>query len=72
LAVEYGIFKKVSTKIEVADGSAHFEKHIINNPEKYFTKDVLDKIDEAAQKEYCYGSAISTEDVLDDMLNQDQ
>lgn len=70
LAVEYGIFKKVSTKIEVADGSAHFEKHIINNPEKYFTQDVLNRIDEAAQKEYCYGSTIETEDILDDMLNE--
>lgn len=70
LAIEHGIFKKVSTKIEVADGSTHFEKHIINNPERYFTKEVLDRIDQAAQKEYCYGTEIETEDVLDEMLNE--
>lgn len=71
LAVEYGIFKKVSTKIEVADGTTHFEKHIINNAERYFTDDVLKRIDEAAQKEYCYGSSIETEDIVEDILNED-
>lgn len=70
LAVEYGIFKKVSTKIEVADGSTHFEKHIINNPEKYFTQDVLDRIDQAAQKEYSYGTGIETEDIIEDILDE--
>lgn len=70
LAVEYGIFKKVSTKIEVADGSTHFEKHIINNAERYFTKEVLERIDEAAQKEYCYGASLSTEDIVDDILSE--
>ena len=69
LAVDYGIFKKVSTKIEVADGTTHFAKHIMNNPEKYFTDEVLNKLDEAAQKEYCYGSVIETEDVLEEILN---
>ena len=70
LAVEYGIFKKVSTKIEVADGTTHFQKHIINNPEKYFTEEVLQKIDKAARQEYCYGSEIAMEDVLEEMLNE--
>lgn len=70
LAVEHGIFKKVSTKIEVADGSTHFEKHIVNNPEKYFTEDVLKRIDEAAQKEYCYGTSVETEDLVEEMLNE--
>jgi RecA/RadA recombinase len=70
LAIDYGIFKKVSTKIEVADGSTHFEKHIFNHPEKYFTQDVLNRIDEAAQKEYCYGAALSTEDIVEEILSE--
>lgn len=70
LAIEHGIFKKVSTKVEVADGTTHFEKHIINNPTKYFTEDVLKRIDEAAQKEYSYGAVTAdTGDIVEEMLN---
>jgi len=57
LAVDYEIFKKVSNKVELPDGNKHYASHIMKNPEKYFTKEVLDQLDEAAQKEYLYGSA---------------
>lgn len=71
LAIEHGIFKKISTKIEVADGKTVFEKQIINNPEKFFTPDVLQKIDEAAQKEFSYGTGgVDTEEVVEEMLNE--
>ena len=33
-------------------------KSIYNEPEKYFTDDILKQIDEAAQKEYSYGNEI--------------
>ena len=56
LAIEHGIFKKVSTKIQLPDGTSVFEKHINASPEKYFTPDVLKEIDKAAAKEYLYGS----------------
>jgi RecA/RadA recombinase len=55
LAVEYGIFKSVSTRIELPDGSKVFMKNINDEPEKYFTKDILDKLDEMIQKEFKYG-----------------
>jgi RecA/RadA recombinase len=55
LALESGIFKKVSTRIELPDGSTCFEKNIIENPEKYFTKEVMTRLDEAAKKQFCYG-----------------
>jgi hypothetical protein len=32
-----------------------FEKNIDEEPEKYFTKDILDKLDEQIQKEFKYG-----------------
>ena len=56
LAEKYGIIKKVSTRYEMADGTKVFEKSIIENPEKYFTKDILEQLDEAAKKEYSYGA----------------
>jgi RecA/RadA recombinase len=55
LAVEYEIFKSVSTRIELPDGSKVFMKNINDEPEKYFTKDILDKLDEMIQKEFKYG-----------------
>ena len=56
LAVKYGIFKSVSTRIELPDGSKQYAKTINNEPDKFFTKDVLAKIDEAAKKEFLYGA----------------
>jgi RecA/RadA recombinase len=45
LGEEAGIFKKVSTRYEMPDGSKVFGKNVNENPDKYFTKEVLDKIE---------------------------
>ena len=58
LAIKYNIFKQVSTRIELPDGTTQFGKTINNNPEKYFTEDVMTQIDEAATKEFKYGGGI--------------
>ena len=55
LAEKYKVFKKVSTRYELPDGTKEFGKTIMNNPEKYFTEDVMTLLDEAAEKEYKYG-----------------
>ena len=56
IAVKYDIFKKVSTRIELPDGEKVFEKTINENPEKYFTKEVMEKLEVAVAKEFKYGS----------------
>ena len=56
IAEEAGIFKKVSTRFEMPDGTKVFGKSINDDPEKYFTKEILDKIDEAAKRKFSYGS----------------
>jgi len=56
LAEEAGIFKKVSTRIELPDGTKQFGKTINDNPETYFTKEVLDQIDEYTKRKFSYGS----------------
>ena len=56
LAVKYGIFKQVSTRIELPDGTKQYGKTINNDPEKYFTEEVMKQLDEAAMKEFKYGS----------------
>ena len=56
LAIKYGIFKQISTRIELPDGKTQFGKTIINNPEEYFTEEVMKQIDDAAAKEFRYGN----------------
>jgi len=56
LAIKHGIFKSVSTRIELPDGSKQYAKTINSEPDKFFTKDILTQIDEAAKKEFLYGA----------------
>ena len=56
LGEEAGIFKKVSTRYEMPDGSKVFGKAINDEPEKYFTKEVLTKIDEYTKQKFTYGT----------------
>ena len=55
LAEKYGIFKKVSTRFELPNGTKVFGKSINSEPEKYFTPEVLEQLEVAAQKEFMYG-----------------
>ena len=57
LAIKYNIFKKVSTRIELPDGSKVFEKNMDDEPEKYFTLEILNKLDAEVQKDFKYGQA---------------
>ena len=61
LAIKFGVFKKVSTRIELPDGSKAFESQIESNPEKYFDKETLDVIDEFCKSEFLYGTTNVTE-----------
>jgi len=55
LALEAGIFKSVSTRIELPDGTKTFGKTINNDPEKYFTEEIMQKLDEFAENKFKYG-----------------
>jgi len=66
LAVKFGVIKKVSTRLELPNGEKAFEKTILNNPEKFFTKDVLDLIDEKCKEEFLYGKSNLTGDIEED------
>ena len=55
LGEEAGVFKKVSTRYEMPDGTKVFGKSINTEPEKYFTDEVLEKIDEYTKQKFTYG-----------------
>lgn len=70
LAEKYEIIKKVSTRYELPDGTKVFGKNINEDPEKYFTPDILAKLDEAAKLEFSYGGgAVEDDDV---QMEQDE
>ena len=57
LAEKHGIFKKVSTRFELPDGSKQFGKTILNNPQEYFTDEIMQKLETAATKEFKYATS---------------
>ena len=56
LAEKYDIIKKVSTRYELPDGTKQFGKTINEDPEKYFTEEIMSKLEFAAFKEFKYGN----------------
>ena len=61
LAEKYDIIKKVSTRYEMPDGAKLYGKQILNDPEKYFTEELLNRIDEVADNEFSYGKGDDAE-----------
>lgn len=50
LAEKYDVIKKVSTRYEFPDGSKHFAKAINTDPEKFFTEDIMERLEQARRK----------------------
>ena len=50
-----GLWKNVAGRYEI-DGKKVYAKEIYKNPEKYFTPEVLEKLDEVAKKTFSYGA----------------
>ncbi|MAQ91555.1 MAG: recombinase RecA [Rhodopirellula sp.] len=55
LGEKYGVFAKRGNRIVVGESSV-YPSAILANPEKYFTPEVMQALDEAAQKEFRYGN----------------
>jgi RecA/RadA recombinase len=62
LALASGVFKKSSTRVELPNGKTEFGKTINNNPEKYFTEDVMEKLETVVQDYFKYGNKNRTDD----------
>jgi len=55
LASKYEIFKKLATRYELPDGMKQYGKTILNEPETYFTEEIMKELEVAAEKEFKYG-----------------
>jgi hypothetical protein len=67
LGEKFDIIKKVSTRYEFPNGDKAFESQIKKNPEKYFTKEILDLIDEGCKKEFLYGGTKSNNEEIEEI-----
>ena len=52
-----GMWKNVAGRYEM-DGKKVYAKEILKNPEKYFTQEVLEQLDEISKDQFSYGSSI--------------
>ena len=55
LGEKYGVFKRVGNRIAIG-GSNVYPKSILSDPTRYFTDEVMAKLEEAARTEYSYGN----------------
>ena len=52
-----GMWKNVAGRYEM-DGKKIYAKEILKNPDKYFTQEVLEQLDEISKEQFSYGSSI--------------
>ena len=55
LGEKYGVFQRRGNRIVVGESSV-YPSVILSDPEKYFTEEIMQALDEAAKKEFSYGS----------------
>lgn len=55
LGQQYGVFERVGNRVKTEHGNI-YPSAIYKDPEKYFTPEILQALDECARKEFCYGS----------------
>lgn len=65
MALAFGVFKKSSTRVELPNGKTEFAKTINNNPEKFFTEDVMKQLEIHAEGYFKYGNQVTKEDDTD-------
>jgi len=54
LGEKYGVFQRVGNRYKIGE-SSYYPKSILAEPEKFFTEEVMQALDEAAKQEFSYG-----------------
>ena len=55
LGIDHGIFGKNGNRVLIGESSV-YPSAVLADPEKYFTPEVMTKLDKAAEKEFAYGN----------------
>ena len=53
--MDHGIFGKNGNRVLIGESSV-YPSAVLADPEKYFTPEVMTKLDQAAEKEFAYGN----------------
>lgn len=69
LAMECGLFEKKGSRIVVGESSV-YAKQILAEPEKYFTDDIMDKLEECVKEKYSYGKATGSSVASEDIASE--
>ena len=60
----------MSTRYELPGGAKVFGKAINADPEKYFTKDIMEQLEKVAPQEFLYGDYVREENTEDQVSGQ--
>ena len=71
MALAFGIFTKEGTRVKLPTGKTEFGKTINNNPEKFFTPDVMEQLEQVAQGYFKYGTKTTNENRTDNTEESD-
>ncbi len=55
LGEQYGVFQRKGNRVIVGESTV-YPSAILADPEKYFTPEVMEKLEEAAKQEFSYGN----------------
>jgi len=55
LGEKYGVFERKGNRIVVGESSV-YPSAILKDPDRYFTEGVMQQLDDAARKEFTYGT----------------
>ena len=55
LGEKHGVFTRIGNRYKMGESNL-YPKSILADPEKYFTPEIMQALDESAQKEFSYGS----------------
>jgi RecA/RadA recombinase len=62
LGEKHGVFTKVAGRYDI-NGTKFYAKQILADPERFFTEEVMQELDKAANTEYSYGGAGDDEEI---------
>ena len=71
LALASGVFEKASTRVKLLNGKTEFGKTINNNPEKYFTDEVMERLELVVKDYFKYGNKTRTDDTEQLILSEE-
>ena len=64
LALAFDVFKKQGTRVLLPTGKTEYGKTINNNPEKYFTPDVMEKLEIVVNEYFKYGTTTTDDSTI--------